>query len=102
MPSAQWKLPEREVHTQCARRDNSMHPVEAPWEHHESAGNRQLERRRYAKVAVRSPWDRRENTVTSPSSEKNQTIMEAHGALWNLRTPCSRSGNAARRDRGLI
>ena len=54
---------ETKVHAQCARRDNSMHAVETPWEHNESACNRQLERRRNAMqlrrnamVAVRSPW----------------------------------------------
>ena len=61
-PSAQGELRERTLHTQCARRDNTMHAVRAPWERHESTGNRQLERRmnaielrRNATVAVKFP-----------------------------------------------
>ena len=61
---------ETKVHAQCARRDNSMHAVETPWEHNESTCNRQLERRRNAMqlrrnamVAVRSPWKRRDIAI---------------------------------------
>ena len=57
---------ERTVHTQCVRRYNLVHTMEAPLERNESASNRQLERRRNdmelsrnANVAVRSPWKRR-------------------------------------------
>ena len=91
---------ETKVHAQCARRDNSMHAVETPWEHNESACNRQLERRRNAMqlrrnamVAVRSPWKRRDIA--------KRIFNAIYGALWKLATPYSRSGNAAMCHRGF-
>ena len=40
-------------------------------------------------IAMRTPWHRH-------LQEKRQNSMRYHGALGKLRTPCSRSGNAAR------
>ena len=72
--NAQYTRSTRAVTTRCT-------PTEVPQERYET---------------TRSPWDRRENVVIS------QISMRSRGELENLRTPCSRSGNAARCDMDFI
>ena len=100
------------ISTTSEYKQNAVSAVGAPWERRESAVRAQAIASLNAVwtpwssvETQRSPWDRRGNTVRTPwqrhLQEQYQISLRSHGALGNLRTPCNRSGNAARCYRAL-